>query len=132
MFSVALSGCSNQKEAKLIYGEKYISCNNASNQKGKQSYVSFNKDGTGEYRYYRESDAYVNGEDYTIHFKYTVTDGIAVCHFNGIDIVNDGYSKPSSYWSQYFIITENTLIDKTNDHYILESYLNDELTNYGK
>ncbi len=130
------SGCS--KKPRLDFGVKYYSEYDISEGKDeyKTAYYRFNKNGTGEYRYYYAYKDEI--EDYTIIFKYTVVDkeGEAVaCFYDNIKYgaehnVEWDYTNDPQKWSSLLTVSDDILMTKGGGIFISENYL-EEIPNFG-
>lgn len=118
---------------KIVYGEKYVSANAMNSEETCELYYIIEKDCLKKYTYDE------NGRDvwhYIATFKYEIIEeGKLVYFFDSIEIYeDDNQTKMKNACVDNGVIefSENVLIIDDGPLYVRESYLEEELTNFGK
>ena len=131
---LTLSACKtaeidDDNKGKIVYGEKYIYAEHASDPEEEQTYYIFEKDYlTYHYYYYSYS--------YTVTYKYEAIDEETIAFFFDSVEVHDGDAEEIEEElkdkNAILIVSKNVLMSQGGDLYVRESYLEDELTNFDK
>ena len=111
----------------VVFGEKYIAADRVGGEQVEEYFI-VEKDCV-IYRYKTPSVS-----DYTITYKYTVTGaGMISVFYDSIEI-NDNNNKENDFVNKDFllIVSKNVISTMSGDQFVRESYLNDELKNFGK
>lgn len=135
----AFSACGDEASGNtntnsLTFDKRYLyyeSSKDLSQPAEKQTYFIFHSDKTGEYRYYKE----VSHRAYTIKFKYiTILNESAVCFYDSVEYEEthtDTY-EASTTWTQELLYSPEFIVDSYGNTWICETYLEEELPNFGK
>ncbi len=140
---LALSACKTAKldddsKGKIVYGEKYIYAEDASEPEEEQTYYIFEKDYLTyhHYYYYESYDGSVDSYSYTVTYKYEAIDEETIAFFFDSVEVHDGDAEEIEERlkdrNSILIVSKNVLMSQGGDLYVRESYLEDELTNFDK
>ena len=116
----------------VVKGEKYYSVDKLESQNYR--YYVFDGDHI-EYTYYYYSDAnYV--VHYTIIYKYVVIEkGMIAIFSDSVEIYDDDNASSEdklAYYNGQLILSKNVLINLVGNNFVRESYLENELKNFGK
>ena len=118
---------------KLVYGEKYIKASDVSLKEAEQKYYVFEKDYLTFYCYDETYDGRVH---YTITYKYEIMDeGTLAYFFDSIEIYDDDdvtKEREKNMDRGILLFSQNVLSTQSGTFYVRESYLEDELENFGK
>ena len=111
----------------VVLGEKYIYSDSV-NQEYEQYFI-VEKDRL--IYHFRNSE---NTSNYTITYKYTILGVGMISYFYDSNEINDTTHDENSliYRNGMLIISENVIYNESQMQFIRESYLNDELKNFGK
>lgn len=129
--------------SKIVYGEKYIFADDTSLPEDEQNYYIFEKGHLTHHYYYhrtsRDSDTgevFHNIEHYTLTYKYTVMDeGTIAYFFDSIEIHDDDTETKENYGNTkrgLLLFSENVVSTISGALYVRQSYLDEELENFGK
>ena len=111
----------------VVLGEKYVYSDSV-NQEYEQYFI-VEKDRL--IYHFRNSE---NTSNYTITYKYTILGVGMISYFYDSNEINDTTHDENSliYRNGMLIISENVIYNESQMQFIRESYLNDELKNFGK
>lgn len=117
----------------IVYGEKYISADEILSPKSEQAYYIINKNSIKYYNYYQYSGSV---QHCTITFKYEIMDeGTLAYFFDSIEIYDDDNTtnkdKPGTSHG-ILLFSKNVISTQSGNLFIRESYLENELKNFGK
>lgn len=118
---------------KIVYGEKYIRAEDASAPADQQVYYIFEKDHL--IRHYYDTSSNDRVYHYTLTYKYTFVDEGTVAYFFDSRVIHDddnATSNNSNIVNGILLFSENVLSNRSGDLYVRQSYLEQELTNFGK
>lgn len=134
---VSLSACGGTSQDasganKIVYGEKYYSISDASDPIEERRYYLFEKD-LVHYHYYHAYNSMVS--HYTVSYKYEIMDeGTLAYFFDSVEYHDDHTKLMDGYSiSGILLFSENVIATGSGQSlYVRESYLENELTNFGK
>lgn len=135
---VSLSACGGTSQDasganKLVYGEKYICLSDMDIPAEQRSYYIVEKD-TLSFHYY--SMGYSGLNHYTKSYKYEIMDEGTLAYFYDSIVYHDDHDSTgpiSTDGSGILLFSENVIATGQNQTlYVRESYLENELTNFGK
>ena len=111
----------------VVLGEKYVYSDSVNNEY--EQYFIVEKD---RLIYHFRNDA--NNNNYTITYKYTILGVGMISYFYDSKEINDTKHDENSfvYKNGMLIISENVIYNESQMQFIRESYLKDELENFGK
>lgn len=131
LFSLAAcaQGQDTSSANKLVYGEKYyyIPFTDFNNLDKEYQYIIFEKDSFTETR---KSEKYEH--DHSITYKYEIMDEGTLAYFydSKVDPNHEIHETESTRYNGILLFSENVLSNGSN-LYVLESYLDEELPNFG-
>ena len=118
---------------KLVYGEKYIKASDVSLKEAEQRYYVFEKD---YFTYYFYSELDSKRQHYTVTYKYEIMDeGTLAYFFDSVEIYDDDdvTTKASLRKSNGILLfSENVISTQAGTLFVRESYLENELENFGE
>ena len=122
----------DSSENKVVYGEKYIKSSSVNMDEDEMPYYVFEDEHYFKYYYY-----YSYGSDiyhYTIRYRYEITDDGTLAYFyDSMTIYDDDtLTSTSSTSSGILLFSENVIYRQTGELYVRESFLENELKNFGK
>ena len=122
----------DSSENKVVYGEKYIKSSSVNMDEDEMPYYVFEDEHYFKYYYY-----YSYGSDiyhYTIRYRYEITDDGTLAYFyDSMTIYDDDtITSTSSTASGILLFSENVIYRQNGELYIRESFLENELKNFGK
>ena len=109
----------------VVFGEKYIRYDTVN--KDTEAYYIIEKD----YITFHHSD---DDENYTVTYKYTIVEKGMIARFYDSVEINDTKNDKNTFirHNALLIVSENVISNTSGTTFIRESYLNDELKNFGK
>ena len=119
---------------KLVYGEKYIQAADILLPEEQQNYYIFEKDHL-IYHYYRKQELYneTNVYHYTATCKYEIMEkGVLAYFYDSAESHDDNTEKISHSIQGILLFSENVLTRQAGGIFIRQSYLENELPNFGK
>ena len=130
LFSLSACNFSDLKGDDLndvVLGEKYIYAGSVNSEY--EEYYIVEKD---RLIYHFRNDS--NNNNYTITYKYTVIEEGMISYFYDSKEINDTSHDENSFIRKngMLILSENVIYTQSQLQFIRESYLNDELENFGK
>ena len=118
---------------KLVYGEKYIKASDVSLKEAEQKYYVFEKDYLIFYCY---DETYDGRFHYTITYKYEIMDeGTLAYFFDSIEIYDDDdvtKEREKNMGYGILLFSENVISTQAGTLFVRESYLENEIENFGK
>ena len=119
----------------IVYGERYIFTGHTNRPESEQSYYVPYKDRL-EYHHYSFSSSSSTVSHYTVIYKYEVmAEGTLAYFFDSAEAHEDdsnGMHGSSITANGLLLFSKNVLSTPAGDIYIRESYLKNNLTNFGK
>lgn len=111
----------------VVLGEKYVYSDSVN--KEYEQYFIVEKDRL--IYHFRNSE---NTSNYTVTYKYTILEEGMISYFYDSKEINDTQHDENSfvYENGMLILSENVIYTQSQMQFIRESYLNDELKNFGK
>lgn len=139
---IALCSCNGEVQDvsaanKLVYGEKYILASDVSVREEKQRYFIFEKDHLIYHHYYNHSS--ITGSDQVSHHTYTckyqIMDEDTLAYFyDSVEIHSDHNNRTTASTATHGILlfSENVITNSEGQIFVRQSYLENELPNFGK
>ena len=118
---------------KIVYGEKYFFTGNLGSEE-EESYYIFVDD---QYLQYTNRDLWHGAiSHYTVTYRYEIMDeGTLAYFFDSVEIYDDDTESSDDNWGDergILLFSENVLSNTAQNLYVRESFLKEELKNFGK